>query len=111
MAGTASPAADDGSSDLTIASISVATQRLPSSPNACRTVVSGGQKCPASGMSSKPTTLTSRGTSKPASRNACMSPSAIWSLDEKTALNPRFPRPARTSDLPAWYPDSAVQSP
>jgi len=65
-----SSAADDGSSALRIACISMATQRLPSSSKACRTVVSGGQKCAASGMSSKPATLTSRGTSRPASRNA-----------------------------------------
>ena len=34
---------------------SSATQRRPSSAKSCRTVVSGGQKCAASGMSSKPT--------------------------------------------------------
>ena len=43
--------------------------------------------CAASGMSSKPTTATSSGTRRPASRSACMAPAADRSLWAKTASN------------------------
>ena len=48
-------------------------------------VVSGGTKFADSGMS-KPTTLTSPGTSRPASSRARSTPSAIWSLAAKIAV-------------------------
>ena len=44
------------------------------------TVVSGGSTCAATSMSSKPTMLRSRGTSRPMSRAALMAPIAIASL-------------------------------
>ena len=51
-----------------------------------RTVVSGGIRNPDSGMSSKPTTLTSSGTERPASASARRTPMAMWSLATKTAV-------------------------
>jgi hypothetical protein len=59
-----------GSSARWMASSSMLTQRTPRLRKSWRTVVSGGQKCADSGMSSKPTMLTSRGTSRPAARKA-----------------------------------------
>ena len=58
----------------------------PISPKSWRTVVSGGVKYCASGMSSKPTMLTSRGISRPRSCSARRTPSAIWSLATKIAV-------------------------
>ena len=78
---------------------SVSRLRRPTSPKSWRTVVSGGVKYAASGMSSNPTTLQSRGTSRPASWKARRTPSAIWSLATNTAVTPLAPassRPARS---------------
>src|ERR1019366_6270414 len=61
---------------------------LPSSPKSCRIVVSGGRKNSHSGMSSNPTTLTSRGTRIDRSDSARSRPSAIWSFPQNTAVTP-----------------------
>jgi hypothetical protein len=50
------------------------------------TVVSGGWLKSLSGRSSKPTTETSSGTRRPASRSARISPNAISSLAQNTAV-------------------------
>ena len=49
----------------------------PTSPEGRRMVVSGGATMAAIGTSSKPTTLTSRGTEIPRAVNPAMTPSAI----------------------------------
>ncbi len=61
----------------------------------------------ASGMSSKPTTLTSCGTRRPRSWKARSTPRAIWSLATNTAVQSA----CSASRSPARYPDSGVQSP
>jgi hypothetical protein len=58
----------------------------PTAEKSWRTVVSGGQKDAAMSMSSKPTTLTSPGTSRPTSCSARMAPRAISSLAAKIAV-------------------------
>ena len=50
-----------------------------------RTVVSCGRRCRATGMSSKPVTATSPGTSMPCCASAYMTPSAVWSLAQTIA--------------------------
>ena len=72
--------------DSSITSSSSCRPRRPISLKSWRTVVSGGVKYSASGMSSKPTTLTSPGTVAAASCRARSTPSAIWSLATKTAV-------------------------
>jgi len=62
------------------------TARRPSSTKSWRTVVSGGDRYSASGMSSNPTTLTSPGTSTPCSCSARSMPSACWSFAQNTAV-------------------------
>ncbi len=66
----------------------ISIARCPTAWKSWRTVVRGGMRYAASGMSSKPTTLTPRspsGTPRPASCSARSRPSAIWSLAQKTA--------------------------
>ncbi len=58
----------------------------PPRPRSWRTVVSGGTRKAASGVSSKPTTLTSSGTDRPCSCRARSTPSAVWSLAANTAV-------------------------
>ena len=70
---------------------SIRSMSMPTAAVATRskywcTVVSGGRKSAESYMSSKPTTLTEPGTSRPASCSARMAPSAIASLDAKIAV-------------------------
>src|SRR5262249_22083212 len=78
---------------------------VPTLRNGGRTVVSGGVMYAASGMSSKPTTLTSSGTRRPASFIAQITPNAIESLAAKTALTVG----SLASRCPARYPDPALQ--
>ena len=93
-------------------SSTVAIIRAPRSPKSCRTVVSGGRKCSASGTSSNPATLTSVGTRSPASASACSRPSAIWSFDEKTAVAASGPaRAPRARADPISWPLPGNQSP
>ena len=66
----------------------------PTSPNSWRSVVSGGVKNSASGMSSKPTMLIRSGTGMPASEKARSAPIAIWSFATKMAVRPA-PSPMR----------------
>ena len=75
---------------LCISSSSIRMALRPISLKSWRTVVSGGVKYCASGMSSKPTTLTSRGISRPRSCSARSTPSAIWSLATKIAVTSPF---------------------
>ena len=69
--------------------------RRPSASKSCRTVVSGGRKCAASGMSSKPTMLTSPRHLEAGVADACTAPSAIWSLAQNTAVTSPRRRRAR----------------
>ena len=71
-----------------MAAVRTSMARAPTSVKSWWTVVSGGVRNAASGMSSKPTTDTSSGTGRPASCNARNTPSAIWSLPAKTAVMP-----------------------
>ena len=65
-------------------SSTVAMMSRPRPSKSWRMVVSGGAKYSASGMSSKPTTLTSSGTRSVRPRSsACMTPSAIWSFADE----------------------------
>ena len=67
----------------------ISIARRPTAAKSWRTVVSGGIRYAASGMSSKPTTLTSPGTGGtrgPPRESARSRPSAIWSLAQKTAV-------------------------
>ena len=63
----------------------------PTSRKLWCTVINGGQKAPDSFMSSKPTTLTSDGMSRPSSCKAFIAPSAIWSFAAKTAVRSASP--------------------
>jgi len=80
----------------------------PISPKSWRTVVSGGVKYWASGTSSKPTTLTSRGISRPRSCSARRTPSAIWSLATKTAVASRSPASCRPTRYPEAGPADSI---
>src|SRR6476659_3139155 len=73
-----------------------------------RTVVSGGSADRASGMSSKPTTATSEGTSRPAAASAWSAPTAIRSLAAKT---PSRSGCRRRSAAIARRPLSGLKSP
>src|SRR6266545_2962226 len=73
-----------------------------------RTLDSGGSVEAAAGESSKPTTATSSGTRRPASRSARMAPSAIRSEAAKTAS--RSGRRSSSTCMAAW-PLSWVKSP
>ncbi len=92
---------------LSICSSSRSRLRRPISLKFWRTVVSGGVKYSASGMSSKPTTLMSPGIRRPASCSARSSPSAIWSLATNTAVTSGLAARSRPSSCPA----RALQSP
>ena len=86
--------------------LAVASTCSPIALKSCRTVVSGGVKCAASGMSSKPSTAMSSGTRSPSSAKACRTPSAIWSFPQNTASTA-----AVSSDRAAANPLPGVQSP
>ena len=78
-------ASSSGSASSLSSAASRCMRRWPRAAKSWRTVVSGGTKNAASGMSSKPTTLTSSGTRTPASTKADSSPRAVWSFAEKIA--------------------------
>jgi hypothetical protein len=59
-----------------------------------RTVVSGGVTYAATGVSSKPTTLMSSGTRRPASSSARISPMAMSSFAANTAVTEASPASA-----------------
>ncbi len=63
---------------------------LPSSSRSCRTVVRGGERSEASGISSMPTTLISPGTDSPLPISSVYTPDAITSLPQMMAVAPLF---------------------
>ncbi len=63
----------------------ISAARRPLCTAGLATVVSGGTAWAAIGMSSNPTTATSSGMRRPASRSAVMTPNATVSLPQKTA--------------------------
>ena len=79
----------------------------PRSRRSKRTVVSSLWGTMGSSESSTPTTLTSSGTRRPASRRAAITPVAIWSFATYTAVMARSCAKRR----PTSYPLRALQSP
>src|SRR3984957_16145387 len=73
--------------------------RRPTAAKSWRTVVSGGQNEAAVPMSSKPTTLTSPGMSRPSSCSARIAPRAISSLAAKMAVTSGRLRAGDVPDL------------
>ena len=91
-----------------IASASRLTAPRPSSAIRTRIVVSAGRTNAACGMSSKPATAMSSGTTSPSSSNAARQPSAIPSFAANTAPGRRISAPIAR---PAAYPAASVKSP